>query len=72
MANSKTKGFCQYKAINGIKRHLLVDVLGNPYFVRYTKASLSDDGLLAIIKENKQYFGRAEKTGGDFGLQSAF
>ena len=56
-ANLETKGFCWYKATNGIKRHLLVDVLGNPYFVCCTKASLSDDdALLAIIKENKLYF----------------
>ena len=56
-ANIQTKGFCWYKATNGIKRHLLGDVLGNPYFVRCTKASLSDDdGLLAIIREHKQYF----------------
>jgi len=56
-ANLETKGFCWYKATNGIKRHLLVDVLGNPYFVLCTKASVSDDeGLLIIIKENKQYF----------------
>lgn len=53
----ETKGFCWYKATNGIKRHLLVDVLGNVYFVRCTKANASDnDGLLAIIKENRQYF----------------
>ena len=56
-ANLETKGFCWYKATNGIKRHLLVDVLGNPYFVHCTKANVSDDdGLLAIIRENKQYF----------------
>jgi hypothetical protein len=56
-ADVETKGFCWYKATNGIKRHLLVDVLGNVYFVRCTKASLSDDdGLLEIIKENIQYF----------------
>ena len=56
-ANIETKGYCWYKSTNGIKRHLLVDVLGNVYFVCCTKASLSDDeGLLAMIKENKQYF----------------
>ena len=56
-ANLETKGFCWDKATNGIKRQLLVDVLGNPYFVRRTKASLSDDdGLLEMIKQNKQYF----------------
>lgn len=56
-ADIETKGFCWYKATNGIKRHLLVDVLGNPYFVRCTRANVSDDdGLLEIIGENKQYF----------------
>lgn len=56
-ADIETKGFCWYKATNGIKRHLLVDVLGNPYFVRCTKASLSDDdGLAEILRANKQYF----------------
>jgi len=56
-ANIETKGFCWYKSTNGIKRHLLVDVLGNPYFVRCTRANSSDDdGLLEIIEENKQYF----------------
>ncbi len=56
-ANIETKGFCWYKNTNGIKRHLLVDVLGNPYFVLCTQANSSDDdGLLAIIRENKQYF----------------
>lgn len=56
-ANLETKGYCWYKTTNGIKRHLLVDVLGNPYFVHCTKASVSDDdGLLTIIRENKQYF----------------
>lgn len=56
-ANLETKGFCWYKSTNGIKRHLLADVLGNPYFIRCTKASLGDDaGLLAILAEHKQYF----------------
>jgi transposase len=56
-ANCETRGFCWYKATNGIKRHLLVDVLGNPYFVLCTPANVGDDdGLLAIIGENKQYF----------------
>ena len=56
-ANIETKGYCWYKTTNGIKRHLLVDVLGNPYFVKCTKASISDDdALVTIIGENKQYF----------------
>ena len=37
-ANIETKGYCWYKTTNGIKRHLLVDVLGNPYFVKCTFA----------------------------------
>ena len=56
-ADLETKGYCHYKATNGIKRHLLVDVWGTPYFVKCTAANISDDeGLLAIIKENKEYF----------------
>jgi Transposase DDE domain len=56
-ANIETKGYCHYKCTNGIKRHLLVDVLGNPYFVKCTAANIGDDaGLLEIIKENKEYF----------------
>lgn len=56
-ADIETKGYCWYKTTNGIKRHLLVDVLGNPYFVKCTPASISDDDcLVAIIRENKEYF----------------
>lgn len=56
-ADFETKGFCHYKCTNGIKRHLLVDVLGNPYFVHCTPANLSDDqGLVEMIEENKEYF----------------
>ncbi|MFN7928466.1 MAG: transposase [Blastocatellia bacterium] len=56
-ANRETKGYCWYKATNGIKRHWLVEVLGNPYFVRCTKASVSDDeGLLALWREQQAYF----------------
>jgi hypothetical protein len=40
-----------------IKRDLLVDTLGNPYFIHCSKASMSDDnGLLEIIRENKEDF----------------
>lgn len=56
-ANLETKGYCWYKATNGIKRHLLVDVLGTPYFVKCTAANISDDeAMVAIIRENKEYF----------------
>ena len=30
-ASVKSKGFCKYKATNGIKRHLAVDTLGFPF-----------------------------------------
>ena len=54
---STCSGIYNYKCTNGIKRHLFVDVLGNPYFVKCTAANISDDaGLLEIIKENKEYF----------------
>ena len=56
-ANRETKGYCWYKSCNGIKRHLLVDVLGNLYFAHCTPANASDDeGLLAMIRENKEYW----------------
>lgn len=40
-AGEESKGFCVYKATNGIKRHLAVDSLGFPFFTHCTKASLS-------------------------------
>ena len=56
-ANIETKGYCRYKSTNGIKRHLLVDVLGDAYFVHCTRANISDDdGLAAIIKQHQAYF----------------
>ena len=56
-ANVDTKGYCWYKATNGIKRHLLVDVLSNVHFVHCTPANVSDDeGLLAMLKQNQEYF----------------
>lgn len=56
-AGLETKGYCWYKATNGIKRHLLVEVLGNPYFVHCTPANVSDDqGLIEMIEQNKEYF----------------
>ena len=56
-ANLETKGYCHYKLTNGIKRHLLVDVPGNPYFVHWTPADVSDDeGLIEMIEANREYF----------------
>ena len=58
-ASIESKGFCFYKSINGIKRHLAVDILGFPawcifmvgkpdrkcirFFTHCTKANISDD-----------------------------
>lgn len=56
-ASIETKGFCFYKATNGIKRHLAVDTLGFPFFSHCTKASTSDDaGLIEMISHNIDYF----------------
>jgi len=52
-----SKGFCFYKATNGIKRHLAVDTLGFPFFTHCTKANVSDDaGLLEMLTLNIAYF----------------
>jgi hypothetical protein len=56
-ASIESKGFCFYKATNGIKRHLAVDILGFPFFTHCTKASLSDDlGLIEMLSINIDYF----------------
>jgi transposase len=56
-ASVTSKGFCFYKATNGIKRHLAVDTLGFPFFTHCTKASVSDDdGLLEMLTLNIDYF----------------
>jgi transposase len=52
-----SKGFCFYKATNGIKRHLAVDILGFPFFTLCTPANLSDDaGLIELLTQNIDYF----------------
>ena len=56
-AGVESKGFCFYKATNGIKRHLAVDTLGFPFFTHCTKANVSDDvGLIEMLKLNIDYF----------------
>jgi transposase len=56
-AGVDSKGFCFYKATNGIKRHLAVDTLGFPFFTHCTKANVSDDaGLVEMLKQNMAYF----------------
>lgn len=56
-ASVESKGFCFYKATNGIKRHLAVDTLGFPFFTHCTKANVSDDvGLIEMLKLNIDYF----------------
>jgi len=56
-ASVESKGFCVYKATNGIKRHLAVDTLGFPCFSHCTKANVSDDqGLIEMLSDNIDYF----------------
>ena len=56
-ASIESKGFCFYKATNGIKRHLAVDSLGFPFFSHCTKANVSDDqGLIEMLSNNIDYF----------------
>lgn len=55
-ASVASKGFCFYKATNGIKRHLVVDTLGFPFFTLCTPANVSDDaGLIEILTLNISY-----------------
>jgi len=56
-ASVESKGFCFYKATNGIKRHLAVDTLGFPFFSHCTPADVSDDaGLVEMLTANLDYF----------------
>ena len=56
-ASAESKGFCFYKATNGIKRHLAVDTLGFPFFSLCTPANVSDDaGLVTMLTANLDYF----------------
>jgi transposase len=56
-ASVDSKGFCCYKATNGIKRHLTVDTLGFPFFSHCTPANVSDDaGLIEMLTLNIDYF----------------
>lgn len=56
-AGVASKGYCFYKATNGIKRHLAVDTLGFPFFTHCTPANVSDDaGLLEMLIQNIDYF----------------
>ena len=56
-AGVESKGFCHYKCVNGIKRHLAVDTLGLPFFTHCTKASVTDDqGLIELMSRNLDYF----------------
>jgi transposase len=58
-ASVDSKGFCSYKATNGIKRHLAVDSLGFPFFTHCTKANVTDDqGLIEMLTQNIDYFRR--------------
>lgn len=56
-ASIESKGFCRYKATNGIKRHLVVDSLGFPFFTYCTAANVSDDAaLITLLLSKLDYF----------------
>ena len=56
-ASVASKGFCFYKATNGIKRHLAVDMLGFPFFTHCSPANVSDDaGLIELLTLNIDSF----------------
>jgi hypothetical protein len=56
-ASIDAKGYCFYKATNGIKRHLAVETLGFPFFTHCTPANVSDDvGLVEMLTLNMDYF----------------
>jgi Transposase DDE domain len=56
-ASVGSKGFCFYKATNGIKRHLAIDTVGFPFFTHCTAANVSDDaGLIEMLTLNIDYF----------------
>ena len=56
-ASADSKGYCFYKATNGIKRHLAIDTLGFPFFTHCTPANVSDDGgLVEMLTQNIDYF----------------
>jgi len=55
--SARHKGFCTYKCTNGIKRHLVTDVLGCPPMIHITTANISDDqGLIQLITKYINYF----------------
>jgi transposase len=56
-ASVDSKGYCFYKATNGIKRHLAIDTLGFPFFTHCTAANVSDDvGFIEMLTLNIDYF----------------
>lgn len=56
-ASVDSKGFCFYKATNGIKRHLAVDTLGFPFFTHCIPANVSDDiALIEMLTQRMDYF----------------
>ena len=56
-ASVESKGFCFYKATNGIKRHLAVDTLGFPFLTHCTPANVADDaGLIEMLTKQMDDF----------------
>jgi hypothetical protein len=55
-AGVESKGFCFYKATNGIKRHLAVDSLGFPFLIALLANVSDDQGLMEMLATNINYF----------------
>lgn len=56
-ARKETKGFCHYKKVNGIKRHVMACSTDYPIGVTCTPANVSDDdGLVALFEKHIDYF----------------
>ena len=72
-AGVESKGFCLYKATNGIKRHLAVDTLGFPFFTHCTPANVSDDaGLVEMFTQNIEYFKIKNPAASGRGMKQPF
>jgi hypothetical protein len=55
--SAREKGFCAYKLVNGIKRHLTTDTLGCLPMLHATKVNVSDNqGLIELISKYLSFF----------------
>jgi Transposase DDE domain len=74
-ASVESKGFCHYKATNGIKRHLAVDTLGFPFFTHCTKATMPDSDAAREVRlgiKTGAFYGQEANVSDDQGLIEMF